>query len=72
MSNAGIPLCVIDAYSEHRDLSQISTYLEVRNAAMLSMLSLIVGQAGKVIYDDLKENPLLTQIDCSGLIEQDF
>ncbi|MEP0798368.1 hypothetical protein NDI44_27990 [Trichocoleus sp. DQ-A3] len=59
MSNPGIPLRVIAAYSGHRDLSQLAAYLEVRDeqilgaAATLSMLSPIVGQVGIVLYDDL-------------------
>ncbi len=78
MSNAGIPLRVIAAYSGHRDLSQLSAYLKVRDeqilgaAATLSMLSPIVGQVGKVQYFDLQESSLSTPIDRSGLIEQDF
>ncbi|MBD1903688.1 tyrosine-type recombinase/integrase [Trichocoleus sp. DQ-A3] len=59
MSNAGIPLRVIAAYSGHRDLSQLSAYLEVRDeqilgaAATLSMLSPIIGQVGKHDFPDL-------------------
>lgn len=57
MSNAGIPLRVIAAYSGHRDLSQLYAYLEVKDeqvlgaAASLSLLS-PVAEAGKVMEDD--------------------
>ena len=76
MSNAGIPLRVIAAYSGHRDLSQLAAYLEVRDeqilgaAATLSMLSPIVGQVGKVRYSDLQENSLSTPIKGSGFIDK--
>lgn len=77
MSNAGIPLRVIAAYSGHRDLSQLSAYLEVRDeqilgaASTLSMLSPMMGDVGKVIYSDLKENPVSTPIEGSGFIDKD-
>ena len=57
MSNSGIPLRVIAAYSGHCDLSQLYAYLEVKDeqvlgaAASLSMLS-PVSQVGKVVDDD--------------------
>ena len=57
MSNSGIPLRVIAAYSGHCDLSQLYAYLEVKDeqvlgaAASLSMLS-PVSQVGKVEDDD--------------------
>ena len=76
MSNAGIPLRVIAAYLGHRDLSQLSAYLEVRDeqilgaAATLSMLSPIVGEVGKVLYSDSKENILSTPIEGSGFINK--
>ncbi|MEW5858038.1 MAG: site-specific integrase [Cyanobacteriota bacterium] len=69
MSNAGIPLRVIAAYSGHRDLSQLAAYLEVRDeqilgaAATLSMLSPIVGQVGKVQYSDIPISLGKEQID---------
>ncbi|MEW5859905.1 MAG: hypothetical protein AB1861_21375 [Cyanobacteriota bacterium] len=62
MSNVGIPLRVIAAYSGHWDLSQMSAYLEVKDeqilgaAATLSMLSPMVRQVGKVLYDDVEKN----------------
>ena len=61
MSDSGIPLRVIAAYSGHRDLSQLFAYLEVKDsqilgaAASLSMLSPI-GQVGNVIFDDDASN----------------
>lgn len=57
MSDSGIPLRVIAAYSGHRDLSQLFAYLEVKDsqilgaAASLSMLSPI-GQVGNVTFYD--------------------
>ena len=60
MSNAGIPLRVIQEISGHRNLEQLQNYLEVeplqvRGAiASLSMLSPVDDdQLGKYIYDDL-------------------
>ncbi|MBD1835363.1 hypothetical protein H6F61_22420 [Cyanobacteria bacterium FACHB-472] len=54
-------------YSEYRDLSQLSAYLELRDEqllgalATLSMLSPIVGQIGKVMYDDVETDLSLGQ-----------
>jgi integrase/recombinase XerD len=61
MSNAGIPLKVIATYSGHRDLAQLNAYLEVRDeqvlgaAASLSMLSPMMGDVGKVGFDDIPQ-----------------
>lgn len=68
LSNAGIPLRVIQEISGHNNLEQLQKYLEVKPeqirgaVAALSMLS-HVGQSsdgeyvGKLVYDDLTPNP---------------
>jgi len=59
MSNAGIPLRVIQEISGHRNLEQLQRYLEVTDeqvlgaAAALSMLSLVGGNVGKWELDDI-------------------
>ena len=59
MSNAGIPLRVIQEISGHRNLEQLQRYLEVRDdqvlgaAATLSMLSPVGGEVGKCRFDDI-------------------
>ncbi len=58
MSNAGIPLRVIQELSGHRNLEQLQRYLEVSDmqvlgaAASLAMLSPVVD-VGKLDYDDI-------------------
>ena len=58
MSNAGIPLRVIQEFSGHRNLDQLQKYLEVSDeqvlgaAASLSMLSPVV-EVGKYDFDDI-------------------
>jgi integrase/recombinase XerD len=60
MSNAGIPLRVIQEISGHRNLEQLQRYLEVSEdqvlgaAAALSMLSPVGGDVGKYIFPDIK------------------
>lgn len=59
MSNAGIPLRVIQEISGHRNLEQLQKYLEVSDsqvlgaAATLAMLSPIAENVGKYDYDDI-------------------
>ena len=59
MSNAGIPLRVIQEISGHRNLEQLQRYLEVSDeqvlgaAASLSMLSPVSGDVGICGYDDI-------------------
>ncbi|MHC5720224.1 MAG: tyrosine-type recombinase/integrase, partial [Nostoc sp.] len=59
MSNAGIPLRVIQEISGHRNLEQLQRYLEVSDdqvlgaAAALSMLSPVVGDVGKYGFPDI-------------------
>lgn len=73
MSDTNIPLRVIAELSGHRDLAQLSAYLEVRDeqilgaAASLSMLSPMMGQVGKVRLDDFNLNPNPTQVDSHKL-----
>lgn len=65
MSDAGIPLRIIQEVSGHRTLTELQKYLEVTQAqvrgavAALSMLSHVgsTGYVGKSSYDDLAENP---------------
>ncbi|WP_298913486.1 site-specific integrase [uncultured Nostoc sp.] len=60
MSNAGIPLRVIQEISGHRNLEQLQRYLEVTEdqvlgaAAALSMLSPVGGDVGKYWLDDIQ------------------
>lgn len=62
MSNAGIPLRVIQEISGHRNLEQLQKYLEVTDeqvlgaAATLSMLS-PVGEVVKCTFDDISPSP---------------
>jgi len=59
MSDAGIPLRIIQEISGHRDLSELQKYLEVRDAqvlgamAALSMLSPVGEDVRKSLYLDL-------------------
>lgn len=68
MSDAGIPLKVICKLSGHHDLAQLSEYLEVKDeqilgaAASLSMLSPVVGDVGKVTFNDMPRSGI--QINC--------
>lgn len=61
MSNAGIPLRVIQEISGHRNLEQLQKYLEVTDeqvlgaAAALSMLSPVGGDVGKWVYPDITQ-----------------
>lgn len=66
MSNAGIPLRVIQEVSGHRNLEQLQKYLEVDSSqvrgaiAALSMLSAVDdgdGSIGKLTYPDVPETP---------------
>jgi integrase len=60
MSNAGIPLRVIQEISGHRNLEQLQKYLEVSDeqvlgaAASLAMLSPVGENVGKYNLDDIK------------------
>lgn len=59
MSNAGIPLRVIQEISGHRNLEQLQRYLEVDDgqvlgaAASLAMLSPVRGKDVKYRFDDI-------------------
>jgi integrase/recombinase XerD len=59
MSNAGIPLRVIQEISGHRNLEQLQRYLEVTDnqvlgaAASLAMLSPVVENVGKYPFPDI-------------------
>jgi integrase/recombinase XerD len=63
MSNAGIPLRVIQEISGHRNLEQLQKYLEVSDsqvlgaAATLAMLSPVGENVGKILYDDISTLP---------------
>ena len=63
MSNAGIPLRVIQEISGHRNLEQLQKYLEVSDeqvlgaASTLRMLSPINQNVGKYSLDDIPTNP---------------
>jgi integrase/recombinase XerD len=67
MSNAGIPLRVIQELSGHRDLEQLQKYLEVSDeqvlgaASTLSMLSPVGGEVGKYGFDDIGSKPEQTR-----------
>jgi integrase/recombinase XerD len=61
MSNAGIPLRVIQEISGHRNLEQLQKYLEVSDsqvlgaAATLAMLSPVGENVGKYVLDDISK-----------------
>ncbi len=61
MSNAGIPLRVIQEISGHRNLEQLQKYLEVSDsqvlgaAASLAMLSPVGENVGKYEFDDISK-----------------
>jgi integrase/recombinase XerD len=61
MSDAGIPLRIIQEVSGHRNLSQLQTYLEVRDSQVLgavsalSMLSPQGGEVRKYNYPDIPQ-----------------
>jgi integrase/recombinase XerD len=68
LSNAGIPLRVIQEISGHNNLEQLQKYLEVKPeqvrgaVAALSMISHVgesnsEGYVGKYVYHDLDSNP---------------
>ena len=63
MSDAGIPLRIIQEVSGHRNLSQLQNYLEVRDEQVLgavtalSMLSPVGEEVRNPTYLDLNENP---------------
>jgi integrase/recombinase XerD len=63
MSNAGIPLRVVQEISGHRNLDQLQRYLEVSDeqvlgaAASLSMLS-PAGEVGIRTYNDIEVKPM--------------
>jgi integrase/recombinase XerD len=71
MSDAGIPLRIIQEVSGHRDLSQLQNYLEVRDEQVLgavtalSMLSPMGEEVRKIRYLDLTEDPAPEQADSS-------
>ncbi|MBD2281398.1 tyrosine-type recombinase/integrase [Aphanizomenon flos-aquae] len=63
MSNAGIPLRVIQELSGHRNLEQLQRYLEVSDEQVLGAVSALsmlspVGNVGKLVFDDFKPKPL--------------
>lgn len=72
MSDAGIPLRIIQEVSGHRTLDELQKYLEVKPEqvrgaiAALSMLSPVESEAayfGKTVYYDVDKAP---QSDCEG------
>ncbi|GAA6614898.1 tyrosine-type recombinase/integrase [Scytonema sp. NUACC26] len=62
MSNAGIPLRVIQEISGHRNLEQLQKYLEVSEeqvlgaASSLAMLSPVGSDVGKYTYPDISQS----------------
>jgi len=67
MSNAGIPLRIIQEVSGHSSLSQLQNYLEVQDSQVLgavtalSMLSPVGGEVRKLLYLDLSAE--IQQVD---------
>ncbi len=73
MSDAGIPLRIIQEVSGHRSLSQLQNYLEVRDSQVLgavtalSMLSPVGEQVRKRRYLDFTSDPASEQADPSDI-----
>lgn len=73
MSDAGIPLRIIQEVSGHRSLSQLQNYLEVRDSQVLgavtalSMLSPVGEEVRKLSYLDLSDNPTPSQTNPSDI-----
>jgi integrase/recombinase XerD len=71
MSDAGIPLRIIQEVSGHRNLSQLQNYLEVRDSQVLgavtalSMLSPVGEEVRKYTYLDLTQDPATEKADPS-------
>ncbi|MDP8966162.1 MAG: site-specific integrase, partial [Cyanobacteriota bacterium] len=67
MSDAGIPLRVIQQVSGHRNLQHVQNYIEVREeqvlgaVSALSMLSPVEENVGKWTYDDLSPDSIPDQ-----------
>jgi integrase/recombinase XerD len=63
MSDAGIPLRVIQQVSGHRNLQHVQGYIEVRESQVLgavnalSMLSPVEENVGKWVYNDIDPSP---------------
>lgn len=63
MSDNNTPLRVIQEVSGHRDLQQLQSYIEVREAQVrgavtgLSMLSPVGSEFGKLVFDELDQTP---------------
>jgi integrase/recombinase XerD len=68
MSNAGIPLRIIQEVSGHRSLSQLQNYLEVQDSqvlgavTVLSMLSPVGEEVRKYSYLDQSEDEASTEL----------
>jgi len=68
MSNAGIPLRIIQEVSGHRSLSQLQNYLEVQDSqvlgavTVLSMLSPVGEEVRKYHYLDLSKHEASTEL----------
>jgi integrase/recombinase XerD len=64
MSDAGIPLRIIQEVSGHRSLEQLQAYIEVRDEQVLgavtalSMLSPVEADVRKYQYPDLHQTPI--------------
>jgi len=76
MSDALIPLRIVQEVSGHRNLSQLQHYLEVRDSQVLGAVNTLsmlspVSESGICTYSGLEENPLSAPIEVSGFIEQD-
>ncbi len=76
MSDALIPLRIVQEVSGHRNLSQLQHYLEVRDSQVLGAVNTLsmlspVSESGIGTYSGLEEDPLSTSIEGSSLIEQD-
>jgi integrase/recombinase XerD len=69
MSDAGIPLRVIQQVSGHRNLQHVQNYIEVREeqvlgaVSALSILSPVTENVGKWIYDDVTPTALPERSD---------
>jgi integrase/recombinase XerD len=69
MSNAGIPLRVIQQVSGHRTLSELQKYLEVSDAQVRGAVSALsmLSYGGKVIFSSLGVETATASLDLPAI-----